>query len=227
MRCILLLLALITAAVPMQAARSFDGSTQSLSGTAPIASPPITLAAWFFPTDLTRNQAIVTLLDPVTDHAHFLILRGAVTGDPLAATSNQQPSTAVQALSSGSVTSGTWQHGAAVFASASSRSVYLNGVGATNSDNATTTGITTLRIGIFSISPGAFAGRIAEVGIWSAALSADEVASLARGLSPLLVRPSALVFYAPLWRAIADYRAALSLTDNGSTTLADHPRIYR
>ena len=42
-------------------------------------------------------------------------------------------------------------------------------------------------------------GRMAHIGIWNVVLSAAEVAALAAGVSPLRIRPSALVAYWPLW----------------------------
>jgi hypothetical protein len=71
-----------------------------------------------------------------------------------------------------------------------------------------------------------FDGRIAEVGIWSAALTAAEVASLADGMTCDKVRPQSLVFYAPLVRDLQDVRGGLTITNNNSATVANHPRVY-
>lgn len=43
-----------------------------------------------------------------------------------------------------------------------------------------------------------FNGRIAEAGIWDVVLTTGEIAQLAAGCSPLLIRPSALVSYVPI-----------------------------
>ena len=64
----------------------------------------------------------------------------------------------------------------------------------------------------------------AGAGIWNVALTAAEIASLAKGFSPRLIRPQSLAFYAPLIRETLDIRGGLTLTDSGST-VADHPRI--
>jgi hypothetical protein len=69
-------------------------------------------------------------------------------------------------------------------------------------------------------------GKIAEVGIWNAALTAAEVASLAKGMTCDKVRPQSLVFYAPLVRELIDQKAARAITNNNAATVADHPRIY-
>jgi hypothetical protein len=71
-----------------------------------------------------------------------------------------------------------------------------------------------------------FAGDVAEVGVWSVALTDDEVASHAKGFSAKRIRPQSLVFYAPLIRNAQDVRGALALTNNNSATVANHPRVY-
>lgn len=43
-----------------------------------------------------------------------------------------------------------------------------------------------------------FDGRISDVALWRCALSPGEMRQLAAGMTPLLIRPEALVFYAPL-----------------------------
>ncbi len=69
-------------------------------------------------------------------------------------------------------------------------------------------------------------GRIAEVGIWNAALTAAEIASLAKGMACDKIRPQSLVFYAPLIREIQDVRGARTITNNNAATVATHPRVY-
>lgn len=70
-------------------------------------------------------------------------------------------------------------------------------------------------------------GLIAEVGIWSAALTAAEIASLSAGFTPDQVRPQSLVFYAPLVRELRDLRGGLAITATNSPTVATHPRIIQ
>jgi hypothetical protein len=69
-------------------------------------------------------------------------------------------------------------------------------------------------------------GRIAEVGIWNAALTAAEIASLAKGMTCDKVRPESLVFYAPLVRDLQDLSGGLTITNNNAATVATHPRVY-
>ena len=68
-------------------------------------------------------------------------------------------------------------------------------------------------------------GDFAEIGMWQATLTADEVASLADGMTCDRVRPQSLVYYSPLIRDICDLARGMTLT-NTSTTVANHPRVY-
>ena len=79
---------------------------------------------------------------------------------------------------------------------------------------------------LFNGTPGTFAnGDIAEVGVWNAALNADEIAGLAKGFPCRLARPSSLQFYSRLIRNAMDIREGIALTNNNGATVSDHPRI--
>ena len=69
-------------------------------------------------------------------------------------------------------------------------------------------------------------GDIAEVGIWNAALTAAEIASLSKGMTCDKIRPQNLVFYAPLVRDLIDAKGGLTITNNNGATVANHPRVY-
>jgi hypothetical protein len=88
-----------------------------------------------------------------------------------------------------------------------------------------TSGLATVDIGNFN-GVDLLNGRIAEVGIWNVALTAAEIASLADGMTCDKVRPQSLVFYAPLVRDLQDVRGGLTITNNNTATVANHPRVY-
>ncbi len=116
-----------------------------------------------------------------------------------------------------------------MFASSTSRTAYFNGSAATaNTTASTPAGINRFNIsGRYLTTLGAFfQGAIAEVGVWNAALNANEIASLSKGFPCRLVRPSALVFYSRLIRNVMDIRNGVALSELGTgTTASDHPRI--
>jgi hypothetical protein len=110
--------------------------------------------------------------------------------------------------------------------------IYINGISGWVSVGGVTnavihSGTADLVIGASSLGNSAyFGGLIAEVGIWDAALTADEIASLANGMTCDKVRPQNLVFYAPLVRDLQDVRGGLTITNNNTATVATHPRVY-
>lgn len=69
-----------------------------------------------------------------------------------------------------------------------------------------------------------FNGEISAVAMWSAALGADEMIAYMKTYSATVLRPQALVFYAPLVRDLVELRRGLALTNNG-TTVVPHQRI--
>jgi hypothetical protein len=211
-------------------AYDFNGTTQYLSvSSAPVTAVPFTMAAWFNSDSITTSQAIVSLDNATTAFQGYrLLAAGAIAGDPVRAdTGGAVPNTAAD--SSIGYTANTWNHAAGVFTQPSV-SVFLNGSANTVASNFSTYPIVN-RIDIGArLSSGAsgalFDGRIAEVGIWNAALTAAEIASLAKGMTCDKVRPQSLVFYAPLVRNLIDAKGGLTITNNNAATIADQPRVY-
>ncbi len=209
-------------------AYDFNGSTQFLStGISPISSEPLTMALWFNRKNFAGNVVFVAL-DRGTNSGTGIHNIGGSTGSSLSAASNDGTISSV--TSTNSYTLNTWNHGCSVMSSASSRTIYLNGGGASTSTvTKNVTGLSNVSIGARYANGvvGIYApALIAEVGIWDTALTDSEIASLARGMTCDKVRPQNLVFYAPLVRDLQDVRGGLTITNNNSATVADHPRVY-
>jgi len=208
-------------------AYSFDGVDDYIEGaTAPVTAVPLTMASWF---RVNVDQVGVTIaLDTAASNSQFqAYVRGSVGGTRVAAGSVESGTNSF-ASSSTSYTPSVWGHMAAVFTSATSRDIYLDGGPIeSNATSSTPTGINRVRIGArFSTSLGSFfSGLIAETAIWNAALTGSEIASLAKGISPRRIRPGSLRFYAPLVREAIDIVGGVALTVNGAVA-ADHPRIF-
>ena len=209
-------------------AYDFNGTNQYLSATPPLdgLTKPFTLAAWFYPNNITSNGALVAL-SPANGNYWGLVLGGAISGDPVVALH----SGALNAETSSGFSSGQWQHACAVFTSTSSRTAYLNAGSAVTSTAVETSpaAATELLIGSRRIngSLGAYMnGQIAEVGIWSAALTQQEIQSISAGMTCDKVRPQSLQFYAPLVRSLQDLKNGLTITNNNTATVANHPRVY-
>jgi hypothetical protein len=134
----------------------------------------------------------------------------------------------------GSTAIGTdWAHIAGVVTPSVRQEVFLNA----NSAAVKTSGVLAnihsgtapLWIGAqftISTSDNVFDGLIAEVGIWNVALTAAEIASLAKGMTCDKVSPQSLVFYAPLVRDLIDQKGGLTITNNNAATVAAHTRVY-
>lgn len=209
-------------------------SSQYLSTTsAPVTAVPLTLACWWRVANTSSAFALLALQDANAQSRFQLNVNGTTT-----------PKRSVQTLavdSSGNIASyvginetpysaNTWYHNCGVFQSLSNVSAYFNGVVGTSDSAATNepTGIDQVLIGArYATSLGTYHdGLIAEVGIWNVALTADEVASLAKGMTCDKVRPQSLVFYAPLVRDLQDVKGGLTITNNNTATVANHPRVY-
>jgi hypothetical protein len=207
-------------------------SSQYLSvGSAPVTAAPLTMACWFNMPD--NAGAALIYLGPTTNNDRFaLFASGDAAGDPVRFDCIEAAVTAAAsaALTTSSYSNNTWSHACGVASSASSRTVYLNGGSSgTNTDTRTPTTPNRLTVGarLATNSPGVYAnGLIAEVGIWNAALTAAEIASLAKGMTCDKVRPQSLVFYAPLVRDLIDAKGRLAITNNNGATVANHPRVY-
>ena len=218
-------------------AYQFNGTTQYLSA-ASLASfaEPFTLACWFYPDSLTQFGTLCGVQNLSNGHRALLLAENTGLTVPgqtlLQITANGGVGANVTARSTTSYVANQWQHACGVFTSTSSRTAYLDGGGsATNTTSYSPT------FGTPTVSTGArnngtswglyHDGGVADAAVWNAALTAAEVASLAKGMTCNLVRPQSLVFYAPLIRDLQDVRRGLTITNNNTATVADHPRVYQ
>lgn len=161
--------------------------------------------------------------------------RALVWGDS-AALGWQTASTTLQWVDEGiawrgagmAISTGAWHHVAALRAGSGNVSLFLDGVANHNFAVTPNAAGATSRIMGVSAASASMPGRMAEVAAWDVSLGAAEVASLARGFSPLLIIPSSLRAYWPL-SGNADPEPELvesrGATINGTITKADHPRI--
>jgi hypothetical protein len=208
-------------------ARTFNGTNDALRATStPVTAAPLTIACWFNQTTSAAQLLMSVGVNGGIDR--FQMFTNGPGSQAVAATANQSGTTG-QSVVAGAPTSGQWHHAASVFASTTSRTAYWNGTAGTpNTTSITPAGIDSIVIGSrYNTTLGAyFGGSIAEVAIWNAALSDEEIASMSKGFHPALIRPASLQFYAPLIRAVQDLRGGLSIGELGTgTTASTHPRI--
>jgi hypothetical protein len=184
------------------------------------------MSCWYRPTAITGSNVVVSVGRSTGSGRYQLFQSG---GTITAQRIDNAAATLSSALST-TISNGVWYHFAATFgASGDAITVWVNGVAgtpATNSGSAITLDRMLIGTRLSGGTPGAYAnGDIAEVGVWNAALTADEIAGLAKGFPCRLARPSALQFYSRLIRNAMDIRGGIALTNTNGATVSDHPRI--
>jgi hypothetical protein len=208
-------------------AYEFNGTNQYLNtASTPVTGTPLTLACWFNSDSATALQFLLSI-DAGGANYYAIAAAGNSAGDPVSIF-YRGPGIGNRVVSTSTGYSvGTWHHACGVFSNTTDRTVYID-AGSSTSESFTQNinNATGIKIGTLAGGSQFPDGRIAEVGIWNAALTAAEIASLAKGMTCDKVRPQSLVFYAPLIRNLQDVRGGLTITNNNTATVANHPRVY-
>lgn len=202
------------------------GNSQSISSTGlNIPVYPVTLSAWAYANSDTIVMTIMAWLQQATTQSFRMLFAGNAVGDPVRFSLLTTFLSASDKANPG-FTINTWHHVCFVCTSSTLRQGYVDGVaGATSTVSNTPTDLTRVTIG----SQGNvqyFTGNISDVAIWSSALNADEITSLAKGFSAKKIRPQSLEYYAPLVRNLYEYNSSIALTNNNTSTVTTHNRIY-
>lgn len=183
-------------------ARTFDGSSQRLQISAPLSPTavayPFTYAAWALHTGAASDG--------------FVMAENNSSSNFRGIDRNSTPEYEMYDLGTGeprttTVSNGVWNHITAVFTSTSSRTIYLDGANPVT-DTATAS---TMTPSFFTIGGEAgdlfyFSGNVGHAAIWGAALSANEIASLGKGVSALRIRRDSLLYYWPCNHLTGDER---------------------
>lgn len=221
------------------ASRQFTETSAQFMGstTVPVATYPCTIAAWYKPSNNTSNHSIV-YIGSTADARRFLLYRTGTSGGNVVRASSVPDGggAGADAVGSTAVTDTTrWYHLAAVFESSTSRRVYVDGV----LDGTETTAITTTSLNRYAIGArgapaptwGLYASaKIAEVGVWSVALTDAEILQLAKGANPQWVQRKALQSYVPLYTGLSpdlDLTGRTVGLTNAPTQSTDHPPVFQ
>lgn len=209
-------------------------SSQYLSTlTAPVTVMPITMACWFRVTSTTPTAILLNIGTTGSANGSNGSYRLVIPASTANLRAGQLvigvAATGLATTAANTVIANTWMHGAAVFTTTSSRTVYLSNtasVTGTGTQSAPATNNFAIGTSLASVTSTFMTGQIAEVGVWNADLTSNEIASLASGVTCDQVRPQSLVFYAPLIRELIDVRGGSTLTNTNGATVFDHPRVY-
>jgi hypothetical protein len=204
-------------------------SSQSLSAlTAVISGPPFSVSCWFKLDSTSDSMSLVSVSNFNSAFEYFRL--AYIPGTGLAA--HTQSGTPSLAVATASPSASAWHHAGGVWASSSSKACYLDGGNkGTDTTNMSPSGVDRTAIGALlrSSNPAYSTGEIAEVAVWNAALSDEEIALLGKGFSPLCMpwRWPNLVLYQDLIRPLNRLGIGPTLTAAGSLTVVPHPRaIY-
>ena len=211
-----------------------DAALDRLEVATPVVTAhPLSMGCWFNSDDAAVTQNLMGILDTAGNNNWWrLLAAGATAGDPVQAASKDSATVQSAGSTSTGYTAGVWHHALAVFASATSRAAYIDGGSkGTNAVSRSPAGLDVTVIGRQgSLTPTQYvSGLIAEAAIWDTELSDADALILARGYSPLLVRPENLVAYWPLIGRTSpeiDVVGRFELTVTGAVVAA-HPRILR
>lgn len=232
---------------------SFNGTSSSISVTPETAfdferTQAFSIAAWIYPT-ITRinnsslhGHAIFSKMGTSGTYRGFefdIVWKGSSFGSNNNITTmlfyliSTLTTNNIRALSATDIPNSTWSHVAVTYdggSDVSGLTFYLNGAAQTKEHTQNNLSATTLndlnpRIGSRQASAEFHNGGLAELGVWNVALTAAEVAGLAKGQPVQKVRPAALLHCPPLVREIIDLKGlTMSAT---ATSVSDHPRVYR
>lgn len=232
---------------------SFNGTSSSISVTPETAfdferTQAFSIAAWIYPTITRTNNSSVhghAIFSKLATSGNFrgfefdIAWKGSSYGSNNNITAmmfylvSTLTTNNIRALSATDIPNNTWSHVACTYDGSSDVSgvaLYLNGTAQTkehtfNNLSATTLNDLTPRIGSRQAAQEFHNGGLAELGVWNVALTAAEVAGLAKGQPAHKVRPASLLHCPPLVREIVDPKGlTMSAT---ATSVTDHPRVYR
>lgn len=215
-------------------ARELDGSTvdnRLLINSAIVATPPFTMACWFFSDDATVNQCLMTQSQAVGND-HVLGIFGNTAGDPVQAGTFESFSGGWATTTTGYST-GTWHHACGVWVGDAERYAYIDG-GSKGSDttNADPSPLGRLTIGQLHDGNWKLDGKVCEAAVWDTDLNDAEVEALAAGFAPPCIRRESLVSY---WHLFGDeqigdeqdYWSDGNDLDAGGTTRVNHHGLMR
>lgn len=208
-------------------AASFDGTSNAtaVQTTAKVTAAPLTICLWLKPTATNTYKDFA--IAKSTDYNELFYIRWNNGGHFEAGTGHGGSFGASTAAASYSAN--VWSSGCGVYASSTSRVAYFNGTAATaNTTSLVPSGLNQTETG--PVSPVFMQGLVAEIGIWSRALSADEITTLQHYAPNCLTR--GLVTYTPALGVrsslLADYLSGTGAefsTGSGVTDGSDHPPI--
>lgn len=205
----------------------FNAGTNKLEKLpSPLNGTPMTFAGWIRRVNTGVAHTILQTSADVTESNGYRI---EVTAAGVARCGHKSANANVSA-SAGTIADTNWHHVVGIFPSTASRTAYLDGTPGTAVTTAKAE-VTETRILVGATYTGSALVQntgmeLADVAGWNDVLTDAEIAALAKGVSPALVRPNLLVFYAPLNGTTQDLRNNAAWNTETHSGFVAHPRIY-
>ncbi len=208
------------------------GGNDWLIGTNIITGLPVTFAMFIYPTndDATLNRLCGIALNASDGITLTLNTNGA--GDPLAFIIQNSGGIMQGDTTTGVTFNDVWYHACATFwetaGPTTNGEIFIDGGSEVTNSLGGTHGTWNL-IKIFKQGAGGgaeYTGYGAELGVWNVRLTNPEIATLAAGYCPLLVRRESLIHYVPMFDKASpsiDIMQQATWTWNGSPTVQNHP----
>ena len=203
------------------------------SNTAPVTATAFSISVWVKTDQVTAAAAVVFIGDKDATNNHWTIRYEAnVANDPLRCRSRNTTGADDATIDTGGLSmNGNWRHVVCVYSSSTSRTPYISAsAGTTGTTSSTPTVSDRISVGRNGDStPDEYwSGRLAEVCIYSMALSSTDVTNLyngGAGTPCTNVQNASLVAYYKLISDANDSKGTNHLTTGGSPTFdaADHP----
>ncbi|WP_292322644.1 LamG-like jellyroll fold domain-containing protein [Mesorhizobium sp.] len=219
-------------------ARSFAGGTDQLYWSMPTTSPAVGSFAFRMKTTQTTVNAAAVVYWDTSSRWGFGFILNNTAGKLLVQGYSSSSTPAIQLLSTTTVNDGNWH--SIVFnynrANGGANALFIDGTQEASGNS----GALWNKLGnnlpfvlgdsLDTFWP-SYVGEIAEVAHWADAsnsqLNADEIEALGlprNGFSPRLIRPTSLIFHAPVVRETRELRAGLAGNTTGGS-VSDHPRV--
>lgn len=201
-----------------------DASSEYLHASSLIVSPPFSVSAWFYVDDDDTEQRLFSLYGTGANRHECRLNAGPLR--TISAVSSTL--TEASAVTDNGFGLSAWHHGLWSLDSGRRTATLDGGTTAVNTD-ARAANVANSSVAGPSLL---MSGRIAELAIWDVDLSLAEdwgpvKASLAKGFSPLAVRPASLAAWLRFLNGeIQDVIGGFTFSVNGTPVAAPHPRLW-
>jgi hypothetical protein len=193
----------------------------------PVSAWPITFGCWWKPANTTTQSEFFYIGDGSAE-GEWIALGSRSDGADFRARYRINEASFNQYVWGGILSADTWYHIVGRITGDNDHDIFTDGSKVDGAFGETVPTLNAVAFGsLQDSSPSNYSdGQVAEAFIYDVALTDEEIAALAAGYSPLLVRPQSLQAYWPLIRdEDQDRVGGYDLTAFNTPTIAEHPPV--